>query len=180
METKICNVCNIEKELSSFYSIFDKRRNQYNNFASCRSCNKIKTNKWRNENPDKAKEIQRRSTIKNGKKFRKTFYENTIKKNFIAYSQRRKELKNKKNLPREELRKKLLVIQNNSCAICKKDFAKIERYDIDHSHKTGFIRGLLCRKCNSGLHYFENKEFIDKAQVYIKEHPAIKFEKVKY
>lgn len=43
----------------------------------------------------------------------------------------------------------LLAKQNDSCAFCerhKDEFAK--RLAVDHNHKTGEIRGLLCAYCN--------------------------------
>ena len=40
--------------------------------------------------------------------------------------------------------KLLLERQNNACAICKKP----SRLEVDHSHVTGKVRGLLCRSCN--------------------------------
>jgi hypothetical protein len=43
----------------------------------------------------------------------------------------------------------LLVRQGGLCAICRKP-SKL-RLCVDHCHFTGMIRGLLCRKCNSGL-----------------------------
>lgn len=45
----------------------------------------------------------------------------------------------------------MLVKQNYSCKICNKDFMdKIIPY-VDHCHKTGKVRGLLCITCNTGL-----------------------------
>jgi hypothetical protein len=41
--------------------------------------------------------------------------------------------------------------QNNKCKICNKTFIKTPH--IDHNHKTGKVRGLLCGKCNSILGY---------------------------
>ena len=48
--------------------------------------------------------------------------------------------------------------QNGCCAICgRKETAKLKgktlHLSIDHSHKTGKVRALLCRKCNSLLGY---------------------------
>jgi hypothetical protein len=43
----------------------------------------------------------------------------------------------------------LLRKQKNRCAICRKKFLKTPH--IDHSHKTGRNRGLLCEDCNLGL-----------------------------
>lgn len=39
--------------------------------------------------------------------------------------------------------------QGGICLICKK--SQKRRLDVDHSHKTGKIRGLLCRRCNIAL-----------------------------
>lgn len=40
--------------------------------------------------------------------------------------------------------------QNNVCAICKTNNTN-KRLAVDHCHKTGKIRGLLCGKCNTGI-----------------------------
>lgn len=42
----------------------------------------------------------------------------------------------------------MLTKQNNSCAICKKPPTTTKRLSIDHCHKTGDVRGLLCQNCN--------------------------------
>lgn len=46
----------------------------------------------------------------------------------------------------------LLKTQNDCCAICGKSQDKEKkRFAVDHNHKTGHIRGLLCIFCNSRL-----------------------------
>lgn len=53
--------------------------------------------------------------------------------------------------------KKLLTQQKSVCKICKK---KDHRHlGVDHDHKTGKIRGLLCQKCNAGLGMFLDNVF---------------------
>jgi len=43
----------------------------------------------------------------------------------------------------------LLKTQNSSCAICEKPSSEEKRsFAVDHDHKTGEIRGLLCHYCN--------------------------------
>jgi hypothetical protein len=48
----------------------------------------------------------------------------------------------------------MMLKQVGSCAICKNDFGGV-RPHIDHCHKTGKVRGLLCGSCNMALGYIE-------------------------
>jgi hypothetical protein len=55
--------------------------------------------------------------------------------------------------------------QESKCAICKQDFG-VEC--VDHDHKTGHVRGLLCKACNLGLGYFrDNKLSLANAITYL-------------
>ena len=45
-----------------------------------------------------------------------------------------------------EERDAILVSQENKCAICKR--FKTKWWHIDHCHKTGKVRGILCHRCN--------------------------------
>ena len=47
----------------------------------------------------------------------------------------------------------MLTEQNNCCAICGTDNAKGKHntFMVDHDHKTGKVRGLLCKSCNIAL-----------------------------
>lgn len=46
--------------------------------------------------------------------------------------------------------KRMYSEQNGKCYICKTDKApsKFKRFSVDHCHKSGKVRGLLCRNCN--------------------------------
>ncbi len=55
--------------------------------------------------------------------------------------------------------------QNNRCAICLKEPKVLY---VDHCHKTGVIRGLLCNKCNLGLGRFDDDaELVQRAFKYL-------------
>lgn len=52
----------------------------------------------------------------------------------------------------------MLAEQGGACAICKTTDAgihngsgKVKAFDVDHDHKTGVVRGLLCNRCNRGI-----------------------------
>lgn len=54
---------------------------------------------------------------------------------------------------------RLLLVQDHRCAICTRpttDFPR--RLAIDHHHKTGQVRGLLCASCNVGLGMFQDSQ----------------------
>jgi DNA-binding transcriptional MerR regulator len=57
----------------------------------------------------------------------------------------------------------LLAKQNARCAICNVASNKenwqndtTQHFDVDHNHKTGKIRGLLCRRCNICIGYIDD------------------------
>lgn len=49
-----------------------------------------------------------------------------------------------------EMYNQLLQKQNGGCAICGRK-PKTKPLNVDHCHKTGKIRGLLCPPCNRSL-----------------------------
>lgn len=46
--------------------------------------------------------------------------------------------------------------QNNLCAICGQQMKGKKSRHVDHDHKTGKVRELLCSKCNLGLGHFND------------------------
>lgn len=50
----------------------------------------------------------------------------------------------------------MLEKQGGKCMICGSDTSRWKRrFHVDHCHKTGRIRGLLCNRCNPMLGWFE-------------------------
>ena len=57
-------------------------------------------------------------------------------------------------------------LRNNQCELC----GSTRLLHIDHDHKTGELRGLLCNKCNQGLGLFnDSSDLIQKAYEYLKK-----------
>ncbi len=72
----------------------------------------------------------------------------------------------------EEQYQDMLLLQNNSCAICGAHTAGGKgSWHVDHNHTTNKVRGLLCHKCNTGLGLFsDNPDLLTKAREYLLEH----------
>lgn len=59
-----------------------------------------------------------------------------------------------------------IIKQDGCCVICKKKDALV----VDHCHKTGSYRGLLCNKCNIGLgHFNDDPELMEEASNYVRK-----------
>lgn len=67
--------------------------------------------------------------------------------------------------------KDLMGEQNGRCAICGlSDTSKPTVFPVvDHCHKTGAVRGLLCANCNKGLgHFKDDINLLFSAAMYLK------------
>ena len=162
LQTKICSKCKKEKQLSKFGP--DKGRNglrrlckqceakyareKYRNNPKHRNYVKESVAKYRKRNPEKIKQLK------------KIWY---IKSTFGI------SLKNYENLKEQKLE-----LQQGCCAICGKHISQIkDGLGLDHNHKTGQIRGLLCLVCNTRLAHLEDLEFVIKAKIYLNGYASI-------
>jgi hypothetical protein len=73
----------------------------------------------------------------------------------------------------EKSREDMLAEQNGRCGVCSKPISLgRDMYEyrasalVDHDHKTGKVRGLLCNFCNSHLGPVES-DWLEKAQTYL-------------
>lgn len=72
--------------------------------------------------------------------------------------------------------------QDGRCALCRTPFGMANTLvkNIDHSHKTGEVRGVLCSYCNTSLGLFEDRgvspqlaqDYIDRRGIYEKKESA--------
>jgi|SRR5271166_5267358 len=67
---------------------------------------------------------------------------------YMISSQGEKQLKHKYGLTRRDVIS-MMIMQDGRCALCTKEIES--KWDIDHNHKTGKVRGLLHAGCNRGL-----------------------------
>ena len=61
---------------------------------------------------------------------------------------------------------RLLEAQGGGCAICGAK-PKTRRLHVDHDHKTGKVRGLLCHRCNRALPSWVDELWLVAAQRYL-------------
>jgi hypothetical protein len=166
-----CNQCLLERNRidSSKDSRFtqfcprghDKNITGKDKCGKCSECRKIKDSlrkkKAHEADPEKYNE---RST-----KWKKENSEKT------KLSDRKNNLKRYYGLTWEAYQK-ILTNQNNKCAICFIEFTGGNYIPcVDHDHKTGKVRGLLCKTCNSALgHLKDDIILFEQAIIYLKVH----------
>lgn len=64
----------------------------------------------------------------------------------------------------------MLEAQGGVCAMCgagRPASSRIQNWPVDHHHGTGQLRKLLCVRCNTGLAYIEDDEFMSRARAYL-------------
>lgn len=87
---------------------------------------------WRKKNHSRLTELARIYKKENSEKYRRYF------------------LMSEYNISLEEYNS-MLCAQNGVCAICGGSKIKGSSLAVDHCHKTGKVRGLLCFNCNAGI-----------------------------
>lgn len=111
----------------------------------------------------------------------KNYYKEYNKKYGKKYRQKHPEMMKRYHLKASygmtlEQYKDLFESQSGVCAICNEPETsrykgKIRNLAVDHCHKTGIVRGLLCNKCNVGIgNLNDNIELLEKAIKYLKNH----------
>lgn len=113
---------------------------------------------WKANNPEKVKAI------------RKKYYE--ANKACMSIRQRKYQLRNKYGITEADY-DKMFTDQNGKCAICETEdqTGKWQRFGVDHCHKTGKVRALLCNECNRGIGLLrDSKVLLRKAADYLEFH----------
>ena len=144
---------------------------------------------WRKNNPEKAKEKWRADYARNAEKRRaeaRVRYErNSEKINQRSKEWRKNNPEKVKEIYRRSARPAALkrlygltvqdfsrmeVEQKGCCAICFQP----RKLVVDHCHKTGKVRALLCYACNSALGSFQDSiQILENAQNYLRKNKEI-------
>lgn len=151
-ETRKCQKCGSDK--NGFYA------GQGN---TCKECVKSAVKRNRKLNPLKYRASRRRRNRNNAQ---------------LPIIRRKQRFKRRYGLSQDKVLE-LLEKQNYECAICHVELQNPFELDededkalpiVDHDHRDGHVRGLLCSACNTGLGQFEdNPHFVRNAYYYLKE-----------
>ncbi len=152
-EKKCSGACGLVKKAEEF---FNDRAMPDGRSTLCKVCKKAQTYAWRAANTARYNKSQRD-------------YQKTVcpQKRYGAEIKRRYGCT-------LEMYNEMLVRQEGACALCKtlhNPAEKKGRLYVDHCHKTGKIRALLCGACNSMLGYAkDDTRILLEAVAYIKKH----------
>jgi hypothetical protein len=69
---------------------------------------------------------------------------------------------------------RLLAAQGGHCALCPAT-PKTRRLHVDHDHRTGRIRGLLCHSCNRRLWTGATAEWLTRAAAYVEPEARVTY-----
>lgn len=148
--TKTCSTCRETLPIDSFArnkSRLDGRK------AECKPCGNAASREWRKNNPS----YQRNWRETNRDKQR-------------VYN-RKHRLKREYGLTEAEY-EAMFLAQAGVCAICQQ--ASSETLAVDHNHKTGAVRALLCSKCNTALGLLgEDADRLMAAATYLLQHEDV-------
>lgn len=62
---------------------------------------------------------------------------------------------------------RMLEAQDGHCALCENE-PKSRKLHVDHDHRTGKVRGLLCFRCNRFVPYWATSDWVLRLYGYLK------------
>lgn len=147
---KACTKCKVEKDGCEFYKN-PRSKNGYT--TECKECRRKDSLKNYYLDPEKTK-------LRN----------KAIRDKPDNSERRRKEMLRQYGLTLAQY-EEMFKSQDSKCAICKSsDVSRknVKNWLVDHCHKTGLVRGILCHKCNTGLgHFVDSRDNLRAAIKYL-------------
>lgn len=144
-DTQVCTGCGREKSLDAFYRYTENDPHVTGKpHARCKQCQNEARGIHRRNNPESAAAVRRRQKLK------------------------------RYGLTPEDYNR-MVEDQGGNCAICLRegvlDPGSLMRLGVDHNHRTGKVRGLLCRPCNRAIGIFgDDAAVLDRAAAYLRSY----------
>lgn len=136
-ETRLCVGCDVTKPLDDFriHRTYRGAKKYIHRARKCKSCHLAEHRRWLRTNPDASERYSRANQTRR--------YGITP----LEYAE-------------------MLEAQEGACRICMKpNLSDGKNLAIDHDHRTGKIRGLLCSNCNIGIGNFREDEHLLRAAI---------------
>lgn len=135
MDTKVCYRCNVEQPIENFS--IDRRRKD-GRYPACKECEKARAKHYYHTQVIVCPERDNKSKTRDRVSALKRHYGLTI-----------------------EDYDRMVQEQGGVCAICRNPESRstngrVHHLCVDHDHRTGAVRGLLCRRCNRMLGVFKD------------------------
>lgn len=146
-ESKTCTKCFIEKPVTEFYQRSkDRASENYRRETWCKRCTQDLANRWRRENPERFNRTRRARHLRKHYGITLDDYD------------------------------RMLSDQGGKCLGCGSETSGPDGHPlvVDHDHRTGRVRELLCSKCNLVLgNALDNPEVLRALADYLDRHHAI-------
>lgn len=166
---KYCKKCNQSKSLSEF-GVHKRRKDGLRGY--CRECEVKSTRAWQKNIKNNPREIPdfKLCIDCNENKNQIEFTRHRFNKDGLNTRCKEcdaiKELERKYNFTKEQASKIYYEDRHGNCKICNLKSVLV----VDHCHKKGHVRGLLCKHCNSMLGMAkDNIQTLENAIKYLEE-----------
>jgi len=149
---KTCRDCGEAKSLEDFHR---QPANRDGRAGHCKACAKVRARNYYRANQER---LRAEGVLKQRERRQQGLDRET---------RRRRDLWKKYKITPEDW-DRLYDEQLGRCAICLTTLAEVYRIHVDHDHRTGAVRGLLCPDCNHGLGKFgDDPETLVRASAYL-------------
>jgi hypothetical protein len=163
----ICTKCGEDKSEDAYYHRHGKP------LRRCKACVCAQTKQWQQDNPERYNARLRKWKADNPER-RKEHQRKSANRPGVQQRNRLNNLRARYGLTPAEY-DALLVAQGGVCAICGEACSSGQRLSVYHSHKTGRVRGLLCRDHNLMLGLApDDPARLRAAADYLEQHGALK------
>lgn len=177
METKKCNICELEKPLDGFHN---DAHNKTGKYPTCKNCcslrrtgqpyKEVREKNKAKEFDDDTKLCSKCGEIKNKSNF---YYLKNLNRHRSCCRECESNAKLKRDfkLSPEELVDIIVKKKTNICEICGGSNINGKKLSLDHNHDTGKLRGILCDNCNLSIGLLkDNIEVLNNAIKYLEKH----------
>jgi hypothetical protein len=125
---RYCIDCDRMLPHNAYYGLGKNTRGM-KKFPCCKKCRNQQVAKRRRDSPEKERALREKAKLERWKR--------TYGIDQTTYNQ-------------------MITSQQGRCAICEDSLCMGKHTHIDHCHKTGRVRGVLCTRCNNGIGLFKD------------------------